>query len=101
MTAPKKSVTEGAVIDALKTEILQYEYGVERIKTNEWPDELVLCRSFGAVTWVLAGHLKVETADVRRVLNELHKQGRVLKYSRSNYSLWWPVGYLAELKATA
>jgi|GEM_PF-1691483 len=90
-------ISEEELIEALKTYISEHGLRVNRAKqlASAGFDDQVICREEGVPTKLIAYSLSLGVSDIRKALNKLHKQERVIKFSRSNCCLWWPAGYLS------
>lgn len=95
----KLSTEDKVVIDAIKKSAT--EHTIDWAKETECEDDQVFCENNGVVTVYIAKELDVEINSARRILDKLAKR-RIIAKSKNNggcYCRWWPVGYLAEIKA--
>ena len=94
-------LTDDEIIAAIKA-----SSGVHSIawaKETKCNDDQVFCEHNGASTGRIAKTLNLEINKARGMLNKLAVRGLIRK-SKDNggkQCLWWPVGYLAELKSVS
>lgn len=53
----------------------------------------------GIATYAIAKQLKSKCSVVTPIFNKLVKKGLVYKDTTSTMNVWWPVGFLDEIKA--
>lgn len=87
------------IINAIKT--AASDYTLSWAKETKCEDDEVFCENNGVNTAYIASQLEIDINCTRRLLDKLAKRELIHK-SKNNagsYCKWWPVGFLAEIKA--
>ena len=94
-------ILDADVLDAIKQSAT--EGTVRWGKETKCIDDHQFCQRNGIATYRIAKTLNMEVNKTRRLLNRIVKSGLLCKSknNRGSQCLWWPVGYLEELKLIA
>ena len=94
-------LTDIEIIDAIKSAVT--DHTARWAKETPCTDDQVFCEHNGVCSYEIASPLGVEINKLRGELNKLATRGLICKSknhrNRGGQCRWWPVGYLAELKA--
>jgi len=91
-------LTDNQIIETIKA--CSGVHSIAWAKETNCTDDQVFCEHNGTSTGKISNAFDLDINNTRKILNKLAERGLIRK-SKDNggkQCLWWPVGYLAELK---